>query len=135
MFISRGAIWTFSALYSFFLMIGFYPKGFFRFKVFNETVEARPIRFHNYGSSKGECYENIVIDLPYISCTYWKCNILTILIRDYDSNLGACLYKDPLCCLVKYLSNYIIIQIDSSIISLVFFTFYFIFLIYIIIIL
>ena len=76
LFISGVSIWTFSALHSFFLLIDFCPTGFFWLKVFNEIVEARPIRFHNDGSSKGECYGNIVMDLPYISCTYWIWNIL-----------------------------------------------------------
>ena len=41
-FYFRGAIWTFSALYSFFLMFGFCPTGFFWLKIFNEIVEAHP---------------------------------------------------------------------------------------------
>ena len=38
----RGAIWIFSALYSFSLLFDFCPTEFFRLKIFNETVEARP---------------------------------------------------------------------------------------------
>ena len=56
--------------------IFFVPLGFFWLKVFNEAVEAHPIRFHNYGSSKGECYGILYVDLPYILCTYWIRNIL-----------------------------------------------------------
>ena len=42
LFFSGEATWTWSALYSFSLMINFYPIGFFRLKVFNETVARCP---------------------------------------------------------------------------------------------
>ena len=67
----------------FFPFVRFCPTGFFRLKVFNEAVEARPNRLHNYGSSKGECYGIISgLTIKYMCL----CNILInmrIFIIDY----------------------------------------------------